>query len=33
MNDKCSAGTGRFLEVMGNILGVKINDLIELSKW
>lgn len=32
MNDKCSAGTGRFLEVMGNILGVKINDLIELSK-
>lgn len=32
MNDKCSAGTGRFLEVMANILGVKINDLIELSK-
>lgn len=32
MNDKCSAGTGRFLEVMGNILGVKINELIELSK-
>lgn len=32
MNDKCSAGTGRFLEVMANILGVKINELIELSK-
>lgn len=32
MNDKCSAGTGRFLEVMANILGVKINDLIDMSR-
>ncbi|KMT22703.1 acyl-CoA dehydratase activase [Clostridium cylindrosporum] len=29
MNDKCSAGTGRFLEVMANILGL---DIIELSR-
>ncbi|MEF9935480.1 MAG: acyl-CoA dehydratase activase [Clostridium sp.] len=29
MNDKCSAGTGRFLEVMANILGL---DIMELSK-
>lgn len=32
MNDKCSAGTGRFIEIMGNTLGVSINDLINLSK-
>lgn len=32
MNDKCSAGTGRFIEVMANTLGVSINDLIELAK-
>lgn len=29
MNDKCSAGTGRFLEVMANTLGL---DIMELSK-
>lgn len=27
MNDRCAAGTGRFLEVMANTLGVKIGDL------
>lgn len=32
MNDKCSAGTGRFIEVMANILGVKLCDLYELAK-
>lgn len=27
MNDKCAAGTGRFLDVMANILQLKIDDL------
>jgi len=31
MNDKCSAGTGRFLEIMGNTLGVDIENLCELA--
>ena len=31
MNDKCSAGTGRFLEIMGNTLGMDINSLCELA--
>lgn len=31
MNDKCSAGTGRFLEVMANVLGIKLEDLGKLS--
>ena len=31
MNDKCSAGTGRFLEIMANTLGVKLNELCELA--
>jgi predicted CoA-substrate-specific enzyme activase len=31
MNEKCSAGTGRFLEVMANVLGVKLEDLGSLS--
>lgn len=30
MNDKCAAGTGRFLEVMANIIGVSIDELGEL---
>ncbi len=30
MNDKCAAGTGRFLEVMSNILGKPIHALGEL---
>ncbi len=32
MNDKCSAGTGRFLEVMANTLSVTPGDLCELAK-
>lgn len=32
MNDKCSAGTGRFLEVMANILGVRPGELCELAR-
>ncbi len=32
MNDKCAAGTGRFLEVMANALQVNIDDLAELAK-
>ena len=31
MNDKCSAGTGRFLEIMANTLGVKLSELCELA--
>lgn len=31
MNDKCAAGTGRFLEVMANVLGVNLDDLGDLS--
>ena len=27
MNDKCAAGTGRFLEVMAQVLGISIEDL------
>lgn len=30
MNDKCAAGTGRFLEVMSNILGKPIEELSAL---
>lgn len=32
MNDKCSAGTGRFLEVMSNIMGVTISEMCELAR-
>lgn len=32
MNDKCAAGTGRFLDVMAHVLEVKIDQLGELSK-
>lgn len=32
MNDKCAAGTGRFLDVMANILCVDINDFEELAE-
>jgi (R)-2-hydroxyacyl-CoA dehydratese activating ATPase len=31
MNDKCAAGTGRFLEVIAETLGVSINQMGELS--
>ncbi|ETP73017.1 CoA-substrate-specific enzyme activase, putative [Lachnospiraceae bacterium JC7] len=32
MNDKCSAGTGKFVEVMANRLGVPTNDLNRLAE-
>jgi len=31
MNDKCAAGTGRFLDVMARILEVNVGDLGDLS--
>jgi predicted CoA-substrate-specific enzyme activase len=31
MNDKCAAGTGRFLEVISEVLGVKLDDIGKLS--
>jgi predicted CoA-substrate-specific enzyme activase len=31
MNDKCSAGTGRFLEVMAHALEIELDDLGDLS--
>ena len=31
MNDKCAAGTGRFLEVISEALGVKLEDIGEIS--
>lgn len=31
MNDKCAAGTGRFLELMANTLGVSILELSEMA--
>jgi len=31
MNDKCAAGTGRFLEVISNVLKVRLEDLGPLS--
>ena len=32
MNDKCSAGTGKFLEIMANRLGVTIAELFDLAE-
>lgn len=32
MNDKCSAGTGRFLEIMANTLGLGLNEMCELAR-
>lgn len=32
MNDKCSAGTGKFLEVMTNRLGLTQNELSDLAR-
>lgn len=32
MNDKCAAGTGRFIEVMAQALGVPLESLGELSR-
>ena len=31
MNDKCAAGTGRFLDVMARVLEVKVEDLAKLG--
>lgn len=31
MNDKCAAGTGRFMELMSNVLGVSINELANMA--
>jgi predicted CoA-substrate-specific enzyme activase len=31
MNDKCAAGTGRFLEVMARVLDIKIDDMGPIS--
>lgn len=31
MNDKCSAGTGKFLEIMANRLNITLEELFELS--
>jgi len=31
MNDKCAAGTGRFLEVMAMALGLELEDMSDLS--
>jgi len=32
MNDKCAAGTGKFIEVMANRLGLTIEELFELAQ-
>lgn len=32
MNDKCAAGTGRFLQVMAAALGADVDELAELSR-
>lgn len=32
MNDKCSAGTGRFLDVMASVFGCKVSDLSRLDE-
>ncbi len=32
MNDKCAAGTGRFLEVMANTLSLRPNEMFELAR-
>lgn len=31
MNDKCAAGTGRFLEVIASTLGIRLDDLGDIS--
>lgn len=32
MNDKCSAGTGKFLEIMANRLGVTLGELFDMAQ-
>jgi len=31
MNDKCAAGTGRFLELMARVLGISLDEMSELA--
>jgi predicted CoA-substrate-specific enzyme activase len=31
MNDKCAGGTGRFLEMIADVLGIKLSDIGEMS--
>lgn len=31
MNDKCSAGTGKFLEIMANRLGISLKELFDMA--
>ncbi|MBR0203694.1 MAG: CoA activase, partial [Synergistaceae bacterium] len=31
MNDKCSAGTGKFLEVMANRMGLNLSEFFEIA--
>lgn len=33
LNNKCAAGTGRFLELMANTLGVDIQELCQMAQW
>ena len=33
MNDKCAAGTGRFLDVMAKVLEVEVSDLAQLGSY
>lgn len=32
MNDKCAAGTGKFIEIMANRLNVELSEMFELAK-
>ena len=32
MNDKCSAGTGKFLEIMANRLGITLQELFDMDE-
>ena len=32
MNDKCSAGTGKFLEIMANRLGLNLDEMFKFAK-
>ena len=32
MNDKCSAGTGKFLEIMANRLGITLRELFDMAE-
>ena len=32
MNDKCSAGTGKFIEIMANRLGVTLEELFDMAQ-